>query len=184
MQLACRPSQADSAHALDAADCPPRSNCLKPDATPGSRVCGGRRPPARVPSREPHLNRSYGPSASSRPSSRRSPTRRCRGSEGAPDAWLEVDAPFADALHGIEVGDELIVITWFHRADRGVRCRHARARTRATRLTGVFATRSPDRPNPLGLHPVTVRALDGNRRARRPESRRSTARRSSTSSRC
>jgi tRNA-Thr(GGU) m(6)t(6)A37 methyltransferase TsaA len=85
-----------------------------------------------------------------------------QGSEGAPDAWLEVDASFADALLGIEVGDELIVITWFHRADRGVLQTRPRSDPRNP-MTGVFATRSPDRPNPLGLHPVTVRAIDGTR---------------------
>jgi len=85
-----------------------------------------------------------------------------QGSEGAPDAWLEVDAPFADALRGIEAGDELIVITWFHRADRAALQTHPRSDPRNP-LTGVFATRSPDRPNPLGLHPVTVRAVDGRR---------------------
>ena len=85
-----------------------------------------------------------------------------QGAEGAPDAWIDVDAAFADALRGIEVGDEIIVITWFHRADRGTRQTHPRSDPRNP-LTGVFATRSPDRPNPLGLHPVTVRAIDGNR---------------------
>jgi tRNA-Thr(GGU) m(6)t(6)A37 methyltransferase TsaA len=85
-----------------------------------------------------------------------------QGSEGAPDAWLEVEAPFAAALHGIEVGDELIVITWFHRADRDTLQTHPRSDPRNP-LTGVFATRSPDRPNPLGLHPVIVRAIDGTR---------------------
>ena len=85
-----------------------------------------------------------------------------QGSEGAPDAWLEVDAAFAHALKGIEPGDELIVITWFHRADRSVLQTHPRSDPRNP-LTGVFATRSPDRPNPLGLHPVTVRALEGRR---------------------
>lgn len=85
-----------------------------------------------------------------------------QGSEGAPDAWLVVEAPFVEALRGIEVGDELIVITWFHRADRAVLQTHPRSDPRNP-LTGVFATRSPDRPNPLGLHPVTVRAIDGNR---------------------
>ena len=85
-----------------------------------------------------------------------------QGTEGAPDAWLEVDAPFVDALSGIQVGDELIVITWFHRADRAVLQTHPRSDPRNP-LTGVFATRSPDRPNPLGLHPVTVRAVDGGR---------------------
>jgi len=85
-----------------------------------------------------------------------------QGAEGAPDAWLEVDAAFADALHGIEAGDELLVITWFHRADRAVLQTRPRSDPRNP-MTGVFATRSPDRPNPLGLHPVTVRAVDGRR---------------------
>jgi tRNA-Thr(GGU) m(6)t(6)A37 methyltransferase TsaA len=85
-----------------------------------------------------------------------------QGFEGAPDAWLEVDAPFADALKGIEAGDELIVITWFHRADRAVLETRPRSDPRNP-LTGVFATRSPDRPNPLGLHPVTVRAVEDRR---------------------
>ena len=85
-----------------------------------------------------------------------------QGDEGAPDAWLEVDAEFAPALRGIAEGDEVIVITWLHLADRGVlevHPRDAAARPRA----GVFATRSPDRPNPLGLHRVTVREVAGTR---------------------
>jgi tRNA-Thr(GGU) m(6)t(6)A37 methyltransferase TsaA len=85
-----------------------------------------------------------------------------QGAEGAPDAWLEIDAAFADALRGIEAGDELLVITWFHRADRAVLQTRPRSDPRNP-MTGVFATRSPDRPNPLGLHPVTVRAVDGRR---------------------
>lgn len=85
-----------------------------------------------------------------------------QGSEGAPDAWLEVQAWAADGLHRIQVGDGLIVITWLHRADRGVLQVHPRSDARNP-LTGVFATRSPDRPNPLGLHAVTVRDIDGNR---------------------
>jgi tRNA-Thr(GGU) m(6)t(6)A37 methyltransferase TsaA len=85
-----------------------------------------------------------------------------QGSEGAPDAWLEVDPSFADALLGIAVGDELLVITWFDRADRTVLQTHPRSDPRNP-LTGVFATRSPDRPNPFGLHPVTVRTIEGRR---------------------
>jgi tRNA-Thr(GGU) m(6)t(6)A37 methyltransferase TsaA len=85
-----------------------------------------------------------------------------QGSEGAPDAWIDIDTSYADALNGVEVGDEVIVITWFHLADRGALRTHPRSDPRNP-LTGVFATRSPDRPNPLGLHPVTVRAIDGNR---------------------
>ena len=83
-----------------------------------------------------------------------------QGSEGAPDAWLEVEAWAAGALKGVAAGDELIVITWFHEARRNVFEVHPRGDLRNP-LTGVFATRSPDRPNPLGLHPVTVRAIDG-----------------------
>jgi tRNA-Thr(GGU) m(6)t(6)A37 methyltransferase TsaA len=85
-----------------------------------------------------------------------------QGSEGAPDAWLEVEAWAADALHGLAVGDEIIVITWLHRGSRDVLQVHPRSDPRNP-LTGVFATRSPDRPNPLGLHPVVVREIDGNR---------------------
>ena len=83
-----------------------------------------------------------------------------QGPEGAPDAWLEVDPQFADALHGVAVGDELIVVTWFHQANRETMKVYPRG-DRRNMLTGVFATRSPDRPNPIGLHPVTVRSIDG-----------------------
>src|SRR5262245_27444078 len=85
-----------------------------------------------------------------------------QGSEGAPDAWLEVFPALADALDGVMAGDELLIITWFHQANRDVLKVRPRSDPR-NRLTGVFATRSPDRPNPLGLHPVVVRAIDGNR---------------------
>ncbi len=82
-----------------------------------------------------------------------------QGPEGAPDAWLEIEPRFADALLGMEVGHELIVITWLHEAKRDVLKGHPR--NDPTRpLTGVFYTRSPARPNPLGLHPVTVREID------------------------
>ena len=85
-----------------------------------------------------------------------------QGAEGAPDAWLEVEPQFAEALLGIEVGHELIVITWMHQADRSVLRNRPRGDP-SRPLTGVFYTRSPARPNPLGLHPVTVRAIDGTR---------------------
>jgi tRNA-Thr(GGU) m(6)t(6)A37 methyltransferase TsaA len=85
-----------------------------------------------------------------------------QGSEGAPDAWLEVHPWAAAGLQGLAVGDELIVITWLHRGRRDVLQVHPRSDARNP-LTGVFATRSPDRPNPLGLHPVVVRAIDGSR---------------------
>jgi tRNA-Thr(GGU) m(6)t(6)A37 methyltransferase TsaA len=85
-----------------------------------------------------------------------------QGSEGAPDAWLDVAPWAADALDGIAAGDELIVITWLDRGRRDTLKVHPRSDPER-RLTGVFATRSPDRPNPLGLHPVVVRAIDGTR---------------------
>jgi tRNA-Thr(GGU) m(6)t(6)A37 methyltransferase TsaA len=83
-----------------------------------------------------------------------------QGSEGAPDARVALEPSFADALQGIRVGDELVLLTWLHEADRSVLQVHPRDdETRP--LTGVFATRSSDRPNPIGLHRVTVRAIDG-----------------------
>jgi tRNA-Thr(GGU) m(6)t(6)A37 methyltransferase TsaA len=83
-----------------------------------------------------------------------------QGSEGAPDAWLDIRPWAAAAMHGLTVGDEITVITWLHQAHRDVLQVHPRSDTRNP-LTGVFATRSPDRPNPLGLHPVVVREIDG-----------------------
>jgi tRNA-Thr(GGU) m(6)t(6)A37 methyltransferase TsaA len=85
-----------------------------------------------------------------------------QGSEGAPDAWLEVLPELEPALHGVSVGDELLVITWLHAAKRDVLQVHPRSDPNNP-LSGVFATRSPDRPNPLGLHPVVVRAIEGTR---------------------
>ena len=83
-----------------------------------------------------------------------------QGSEGAPDATIVLEPSFADALHGIGVGDELFVITWLHEAQRDVLQVHPRDDL-SNPLTGVFATRSSDRPNPLGLHPVTVLGISG-----------------------
>jgi tRNA-Thr(GGU) m(6)t(6)A37 methyltransferase TsaA len=85
-----------------------------------------------------------------------------QGSEGAPDAWLEVAEAFAEGLAGLAVGDDLIVITWLHKAQRDTLQTHPR-NDRTAPLTGIFATRSPDRPNPLGLHRVTVREIAGTR---------------------
>jgi tRNA-Thr(GGU) m(6)t(6)A37 methyltransferase TsaA len=85
-----------------------------------------------------------------------------QATEGAPDAWLEV-SPFASlALDGLAAGDDIIVITWLHRAKRDVLKVHPRSDRRRP-LTGVFATRSPDRPNPVGLHRVTIRSVMKNR---------------------
>jgi tRNA-Thr(GGU) m(6)t(6)A37 methyltransferase TsaA len=80
--------------------------------------------------------------------------------EGAPEALLEIDPAFADALHLVEPGDELIVLTWLHLADRNVLQTHPRGDATIP-LTGVFRTRSPDRPNPIGVHRVSVTGLEG-----------------------
>ena len=83
-----------------------------------------------------------------------------QGDEGAPEAWLELTARVAQGLIGITAGDELIVLTWLHRARRDVLQVHPRGRLEAP-LTGVFATRSPNRPNPVGLHRVSVLEVAG-----------------------
>ena len=80
--------------------------------------------------------------------------------EGAPEAWLEFDARFAAGLDGIEAGDEIVVLTWLDRARRDVLRVRPRGDPRRAE-TGVFNSRSPDRPNPIGLHRVTVVAIDG-----------------------
>lgn len=82
-----------------------------------------------------------------------------QGSEGAPDAWLEIFPRFRDALEGITLNSEVLVLTWFHLARRDALKIHPRRDT-SKPLTGVFATRSPDRPNPIGLHRVTVLEID------------------------
>ncbi len=78
-----------------------------------------------------------------------------QGDEGAPRAWLELTSFAAPGLMGITVGDELIVLTWLHLAQRDVLQVHPRGDINRP-LSGVFATRSPDRPNPVGLHRVSV----------------------------
>ncbi len=85
-----------------------------------------------------------------------------QGDEGAPDAWLEIEPWAKQGLLRLAAGDEIIVITWLHRGRRDVLQVHPRSDPRR-RLHGVFATRSPDRPNLLGLHVVTVRRIKGRR---------------------
>jgi tRNA-Thr(GGU) m(6)t(6)A37 methyltransferase TsaA len=86
----------------------------------------------------------------------------CQGDEGAPEAWLELRTELAPALVGIMVGDEVVVLTWLHQAQRDVLQVHPRGRA-DTPLTGVFVTRSPDRPNPIGMHRVSVLEIVGAR---------------------
>jgi len=85
-----------------------------------------------------------------------------QGNEGSPDAWLAFDSRFSLGLRDLRVGDEVIVLTWLDRARRDVLEVHPRG-NRANPLQGVFNTRSPDRPNPIGLHRVRILAIEGNR---------------------
>jgi tRNA-Thr(GGU) m(6)t(6)A37 methyltransferase TsaA len=84
----------------------------------------------------------------------------CQADEGAPEAWLIFDAVVSEALRGLGAGDEIIVITWLDRAKRDVLTVHPRGDP-SRPLTGVFATRAPHRPNPIGLHRVTITEVDG-----------------------
>jgi tRNA-Thr(GGU) m(6)t(6)A37 methyltransferase TsaA len=82
-----------------------------------------------------------------------------QASEGAPAAVLEIDPELIAALHRLTPGMRLVVLTWLHQSDRGILQVHPRGDPRIP-LTGVFATRSPVRPNPIGLHEVTVTKID------------------------
>jgi tRNA-Thr(GGU) m(6)t(6)A37 methyltransferase TsaA len=85
-----------------------------------------------------------------------------QGDEGAPDAWLVFDAAVGPGLRDLEVGTEILVLTWLDRARRDVLSVHPRGDVTIPEH-GVFSTRSPDRPNPIGLHRVRVLAIDGGR---------------------
>jgi tRNA-Thr(GGU) m(6)t(6)A37 methyltransferase TsaA len=85
-----------------------------------------------------------------------------QGDEGAPDVWIEFEPDVLDGLTGLEPGDRLMILTWLDRADRSVLVVHPRGDT-SRRPAGVFATRSHHRPNPIGLHPVEVLAIEGAR---------------------
>jgi tRNA-Thr(GGU) m(6)t(6)A37 methyltransferase TsaA len=85
-----------------------------------------------------------------------------QGDEGAPEAWLVVEATVVEGLDGIRVGDDVIVLTWLDRAHRDVLRVHPRGdESRAQQ--GVFSTRSQHRPNPIGLHRVEVASIEGDR---------------------
>jgi tRNA-Thr(GGU) m(6)t(6)A37 methyltransferase TsaA len=85
-----------------------------------------------------------------------------QGDEGAPEAWLLLRPEVTEGLDGIRPGDEVVVLTWLDRARRDVLRVHPRGEV-SNPEQGVFATRSPDRPNPIGLHVVRVLAVDGHR---------------------
>ena len=80
-------------------------------------------------------------------------------SEGAPGAWIEIEPQYAEALDGMAVGDEILVFTWMHLADRSILKVHPRG-NRKNPIKGVFATRSPHRPNPIGLHKTRITAVE------------------------
>ena len=83
-----------------------------------------------------------------------------QGDEGAPQAWIVFEPHVLDGMRDLRPGDQLVVVSWLHRADRDVLRVHPRGDPRNPER-GVFSSRSPDRPNPLGLHPVEVIAVEG-----------------------
>ena len=85
-----------------------------------------------------------------------------QGDEGGFEAWVELKPEYIEGLHLIAVGDELLLLTWLHLGKRDVLQVRPRNNPEAP-LTGVFATRSPDRPNPIGLHRVSVLEIEGRR---------------------
>jgi tRNA-Thr(GGU) m(6)t(6)A37 methyltransferase TsaA len=85
-----------------------------------------------------------------------------QGDEGSPDAWLILEPQYGEGLRTLQVGDEMLVLTWLDRARRDVLVVHPRDNP-ANPLQGVFTTRSADRPNPIGLHPVEILEIQGTR---------------------
>jgi tRNA-Thr(GGU) m(6)t(6)A37 methyltransferase TsaA len=85
-----------------------------------------------------------------------------QGFEGSPEAWLVLEPRVLDGLDGLAAGDEVLVLTWLDRADRDVLRVHPRDDA-ARPERGVFSTRSPARPNPIGLHRVRIVSIDGPR---------------------
>jgi tRNA-Thr(GGU) m(6)t(6)A37 methyltransferase TsaA len=90
-----------------------------------------------------------------------------QGDEGAPEAWLVIDPALSLAMRDLAVGQHVVVLTWLDRARRDVLV--TRPRDDPNRAEeGIFSTRSPDRPNPIGLHEVMIVAIDGSRLKVRP----------------
>jgi tRNA-Thr(GGU) m(6)t(6)A37 methyltransferase TsaA len=85
-----------------------------------------------------------------------------QGNEGAPDAWLILDPRFSDGLRDLQKGHEVLVLTWLDRARRDLLVVHPRDNP-ANPQRGVFATRSADRPNPIGVHRVEILDIQGTR---------------------
>ena len=91
----------------------------------------------------------------------------CQGSEGAPDAELEILPEFRSGLQGLEAGQDVWILTWMHKSQRSTLKVHPRDKL-TNPETGVFATRSADRPNPIGLHRVCVVKVEEHRVTVRP----------------
>jgi tRNA-Thr(GGU) m(6)t(6)A37 methyltransferase TsaA len=85
-----------------------------------------------------------------------------QGDEGAPDAWVVIDPAYAPAMGTLRVGERVVLVTWLHRGDRTVLKTRPRGDP-GRPLAGVFSTRSPDRPNPIGLHEVAIVDISGQR---------------------
>lgn len=81
--------------------------------------------------------------------------------ENAPEASIIIYAEFANGIRDIKPGDEILLLTWLHMGDRTVLETRPRNNRNAP-LTGIFSTRSPDRPNPIGIHSVKVISIAGN----------------------
>jgi len=78
--------------------------------------------------------------------------------ENAPEATIIIYSKFADGIRNIKPGDEILLFTWLHMGDRSVLETRPRNNPNAS-LTGIFSTRSPDRPNPIGIHSVIVTSI-------------------------
>jgi tRNA-Thr(GGU) m(6)t(6)A37 methyltransferase TsaA len=85
-----------------------------------------------------------------------------RQAEGAPEAWLVIDEAYAEAMRDVRVGQELVLLTWLYRAARDVLSTY-RGHDPAAPVLGVFSLRSPNRPNPIGVHRVRIDEMDGTR---------------------
>ena len=83
-----------------------------------------------------------------------------QGDEGAPAAWLVFDVAVAEGLRDLHAGQEVLVLTWLDRARRDVLSVHPRDDVSVPE-TGVFSTRSADRPNPIGIHPTAILSVEG-----------------------
>lgn len=85
-----------------------------------------------------------------------------QGDEGSPEAWLVFEPAVTEGLADLQVGTDVILLTWLDRSNRDVLAVHPRGDLNRP-LTGVFSTRSPDRPNPIGLHRVAIIEIEGTR---------------------